>query len=59
MILTDNGKEFDNHDMKQFCNENGIQIAHLSPRTPTTQGLVEQANRPWKENARPVIMSRV
>lgn len=59
MILTDNGKEFDNHDMKQFCNENGIQIAHRSPRTPTTQRLVEQANRPWKENARPVIMSRV
>lgn len=58
-ILTDNGKEFDNYDMKQFCKENGIQIAHGSPRTPTTQGLVERANRTWKENARAVIMSKV
>ena len=58
-ILTDNGKEFDNHDMKQFCRENCIHIAHGSPRTPTTQGLVERANRTWKDNARAVIMSKV
>ena len=58
-ILTDNGQEFDNHDMQQFCQENGIQIAHGSPCTPTTQGLVERANRTWKENARAVIMSKV
>ena len=58
-ILTDNGKEFDNHGMKQFCIENGIQIAHGSARTPTTQGLVERANRTWKENARALIMSKV
>ena len=58
-ILTDNGKEFDNHDMQQFCQGNGIKIAHGSPRTPTTQGLVERANRTWKENARAVIMSKV
>ena len=45
--------------MQQFCQENGIQIAHGSPRTPTTQGLVERANRTWKENARAVIMSKV
>lgn len=58
-ILRDNGKEFDNHDMKQFCRENCIHIANGSPRTPTTQGLVERANRTWKENARAVIMSKV
>ena len=58
-ISTDNGKEFDNRDMQQFCQENGIQIAHGSPCTPTTQGLVERANRTWKENARAVIMSKV
>ncbi|KAM7437341.1 hypothetical protein ABFA07_012979 [Porites harrisoni] len=58
-ILTDNGKEFDNHHMKQFCRENCIHIAHGSPRTPTTQGLVERANRTWKDNARAVIMSKV
>ena len=58
-ILTYNGKEFDNHDTKQFCRENCIHIAHGSPRTPTTQGLVERANRTWKDNARAVIMSKL
>lgn len=57
-ILTDNGKQFDNYDMKQFCRENCIHIAHGSSRTPTTQGLVKRANRTWKENARAVIIKQ-
>lgn len=48
-ILTDNGKEFDNNNTKQFGKESGIKIAHGSPRTPTTQALVERAKRTWKE----------
>ena len=56
-ILTDNGKEFKNKKMEAFCQENGIQIAHGSPRTPTTQGLVERSNRSWKEDTRALIMS--
>ena len=44
-ILTDNDKEFANKKMEAFCEKNGIQVAHGSPRTPTTQGLVERSNR--------------
>ena len=43
--------------MEAFCQENGVQIAHGSPQTPTTQGLVEQPNRSWKQDTRAVIMS--
>ena len=57
MILTDNGKEFKNKKMETFCNENGIKQGHGSPRTPTTQGLVERANRSWKEDMRALIVS--
>ena len=43
--------------MEAFCEENRIQVAHGSPRTPTTQGLVERSNRSWKEDMRALIMS--
>ena len=56
-ILTDNGKEFANKKMEAFCQENRIQVAHGSPQTPTTQGLVERSNRSWKEDMRALIMS--
>ena len=55
--LTDNGKEFANKKMEAFCAENRIQVAHGSPRTPTTQGLAERSNRSWKEDMRALIMS--
>ena len=42
---------------KSADEENRIQVAHGSPRTPTTQGLVERSNRSWKENMRALIMS--
>lgn len=57
MILTDNGKEFKNKKMETFCKENGIKQGHGSPRTPTTQGLVERSNRSWKEDMRALIVS--
>lgn len=56
-IITDNGKEFKNEAMNRFCDHNGIKVSHGAPRTPTTQGLVERANRIWKENTRSLIMS--
>ena len=56
-ILTDNGKEFKNKRIEAFCQQNGVEIAHGSPRTPTTQGLVERSNRSWKEDTRALIMS--
>ena len=42
--------------MKAFWKENGIKVAHGSPRTPTAQGLVERSNRSWKEDMRALIM---
>ena len=38
--------------LETFCEENGIQVAHGSPQTPTIQGLVERSNRSWKEDMR-------
>ena len=40
-----------------FCQEHKITVCHGSPRTPTTQGLVEWSNRTWKENMRAIILS--
>lgn len=52
-ILTNNGKEFAKKKMLEtFCEENGIEVAHGSPQTPTIQGLVERSNRSWKEDMR-------
>ena len=55
-ILTDNGREFVNKKMEAFCNENEIKMAHGSPRTPTTQGLVERSNRSWKGDMPALIL---
>ena len=56
-LITDNGKEFKNKEMNQFCDNNGIKLSHGSSRTPTTQGLVERSNRTWKESTRSLFMS--
>ena len=54
--LSDNGKEFRNKKMEQFCEENGITLLHGTARTPTTQGLTERSNRSWKEDMRAIIL---
>lgn len=53
-ILAANSKEFANKKMEVICKENGIEVAHGSPQTPTTQGLVE---RLWKEDMQALILS--
>ena len=55
-ILTDNGGEFSNAKLNSFCQDNKITLSHGSPRTPTTQGLVERSDRTWKEDLRNIIM---
>ena len=57
MIPTDNGKEFKNKKTETFCSDKGITQGHGSPRTPTTQGLVERANRSWKQDMRELTVS--
>ena len=49
-LHTDNGKEFKNNLMQEFCQEHDIQKVHGAPRKPQTQGLVERNNRTVKEN---------
>lgn len=50
MLHTDNGKEFKNKLIQEFCQKHGIKQVHGAPRAPQTQGLVERNNRTVKEN---------
>lgn len=56
-IITDNGGEFQNKKLKMFCKDNGIELSHGAPRTPTTQGLTERSNLSWKQDMRSLIVS--
>ena len=44
-IISDNGLEFSNNLMKEFCDKHGIQQRFASPYHPQTNGLVERVNR--------------
>ena len=41
IIQTDNGKEFDNTQMKLFCENNNIKFIKSSPYHPQSNGSVE------------------
>ena len=43
-ILSDNGLEFANKTMKEFCSQYGITQQFASPYHPQTNGLVERMN---------------
>lgn len=45
ILQSDNGKEFKNSLVSQFCSENGIKIIHGRPRHPQSQGKVERLNQ--------------
>ena len=40
-----------------FARDNGIELSHGAPRTPTTQGLTERSNLSWKQDMRSLIVS--
>lgn len=40
-----------------FARDNGIDLSHGAPRTPTTQGLTERSNLSWKQDMRSLIVS--
>lgn len=52
-ILTANSNEFANKKMEVFCKENGIEVAHGSPQTPTTQGLLRDLIDYGKRTCKP------
>ena len=57
-LHTDNGKEFKNENMKDFCQRHQIELVHGAPRTPQTHGLVERNNRTAKENLTNILKEK-
>ena len=57
-LHTDNGKEFKNENIKDFCQRHQIELVHGAPRTPQTQGLVERNNRTAKENLKNILKEK-
>ena len=45
ILITDNGKEFSNENIKQYCREHQIQQRLATSYKPTTNGLTERMNR--------------
>ena len=44
-IVTDNGKQFDNANFREFCWNLSIQVVYASPAHPQTNGQVEAMNK--------------
>ncbi|KAL8109987.1 hypothetical protein AgCh_025917 [Apium graveolens] len=44
IIRSDNGTEFKNSNMEEFCKEHGIKQEFSAPRTPQQNGVVERKN---------------
>lgn len=55
IIRSDNGTEFKNAYLNQFCTEKGISRQYSAPRTPQQNGVVERKNRTLVEAARTMI----
>ena len=43
-IRSDHGREFENIDFEEYCNEHGIDHNFFAPRTPQQNGVVERKN---------------
>nr|GEV86871.1 hypothetical protein [Tanacetum cinerariifolium] len=55
VIRSDNGTEFKNNDLNQFCGMKGIKREFSVPRTPQQNGIAERKNRTLIEAARTVL----
>ena len=51
-IRSDHGGEFENHEMDEFCANNGIEHTFSAPRTPQQNGVAERKYRTLIEIAR-------
>ncbi|KAH9727588.1 Ribonuclease H [Citrus sinensis] len=47
-LVTDNGRQFDNHSFRDFCQNLGIELKYCSPAHPQSNGQVEAANKTIK-----------
>ncbi|RVW82159.1 Retrovirus-related Pol polyprotein from transposon TNT 1-94 [Vitis vinifera] len=50
-LRSDHGREFENIDFEDYCNEHGINHNFSAPRTPQQNGVVERKNRILQEMA--------
>nr|GEV71883.1 hypothetical protein [Tanacetum cinerariifolium] len=55
VIRSDNGTEFKNNDLNQFCEMKGIKREFSVPRTPQQNGIAERKNRTRIEAARTML----
>nr|GEW85064.1 putative ribonuclease H-like domain-containing protein [Tanacetum cinerariifolium] len=55
VIRSDNGIEFKNYDLTQFCGLKGIKREFSVPRTPQKNGIAERKNRTLIEAARTML----
>nr|GEV75166.1 hypothetical protein [Tanacetum cinerariifolium] len=55
VIRNDNGTEFKNNDLNQFCRIKGIKREFSVPRTPQQNGIAERKNRTLIEAARTML----
>ncbi|GKE98019.1 putative ribonuclease H-like domain-containing protein, partial [Tanacetum coccineum] len=53
--ISDNGTEFKNHVMDEFCREKGIKREYSVARTPQQNGVAERKNRTLIEAARTML----
>nr|GEU72920.1 hypothetical protein [Tanacetum cinerariifolium] len=56
VIRSDNGNQFKNHDLNQFCRMEGIKREFSIPRTPQQTGIAERKNRTFIEAARTMLV---
>ena len=55
-IRSDHGKEFQNQEFTNLCNERGYTHNFSAPRTPQQNGVVERKNRVLEEMARTMLV---
>nr|GEX99830.1 putative ribonuclease H-like domain-containing protein [Tanacetum cinerariifolium] len=55
VIRSDNGTEFKNNDLNQFCRMKGIKREFNVPRTPQQNGIAEKENRTLIEAAKTML----
>ncbi|GJV30896.1 putative ribonuclease H-like domain-containing protein [Tanacetum coccineum] len=56
IIRSDNGTEFKNQDLNQFCNSKGIKREYSNARTPQQNGVAERKNKTLIEAARTMLV---
>nr|GEW51175.1 hypothetical protein [Tanacetum cinerariifolium] len=55
VIRSDNGTEYKNHDLNQFCGMKGIKREFSVPRTPQQNGIAKRKNRTLIEAAKTML----